>query len=454
MAGAGAAAADDNVSAVIDQAPLGRLHWRIFLMCAAIMTLDGFDLGLLGFVVPAISADWGLPPSSFGFALSASLIGVAFGSAIAGWMGDRFGRRTTLLWMFVIGAIGSLLTAFATDLTTLSAFRFITGFGMGGTIPNVISLVNEFSPKRRRPFLVVLVYSMAAVGSVFASLIAAPLIGRFGWESMFVVGGVLPLAIGAVAFFLLPESVRFLIASGRDPARAAGLLQRLSGRSAEDELLRRALTVQQGAAAAAVPSTQLFAGWLQWVTPMLWVVFIGTQALVFFNSSWLPTLLKQGGFSIGVAIYATGLFHFGSVIGGLITSWLASRVPLSRLLALLYLFATISLLLLGSGVRSDLAAYTLAFLVGFTVVGASFCLGAFTSTCYPDALRARGVGWGLGIGRIGSIASPLLGGAAIAAGMSVDNIISTLALPAAVCCVVMVLVSRLHATGTARRAAP
>jgi AAHS family 4-hydroxybenzoate transporter-like MFS transporter len=118
------------------------------------------------------------------------------------------------------------------------------------------------------------------------------------------------------------------------------------------------------------------------------------------------------------------------------------------------LFATISLLLLGSGVRSDLAACTLAFFVGFTVVGASFCLGAFTSTCYPDALRARGVGWGLGIGRIGSIASPLLGGAAIAAGMSVDSIISTLALPAVVCCVVMVLVSRLHAAGTARRAAP
>jgi len=453
MAG-GAPAADDSVSAVLDQAPLGRLHWRIFLMCAAIMTLDGFDLGLLGFVVPAISADWGLPPSSFGFALSASLIGVAFGSAIAGWMGDRFGRRTALLWMFVIGAVGSLLTAFATDLTTLSAFRFITGFGMGGTIPNVVSLVNEFSPKRRRPFLVVLVYSMAAIGSVFASLLAAPLIGRFGWESMFVVGGALPLLIGAVAFFLLPESVRFLIASGRDRARSAELLQRLSGRSAEDELLRRALTLQQGAAAAAVPSTQLFAGWLQWVTPMLWVVFIGTQALVFFNSSWLPTLLKQGGFSIEVAIYATGLFHFGSVFGGLITSWLASRVPLSRLLALLYLFATISLLLLGSGVRSDLAACTLAFFVGFTVVGASFCLGAFTSTCYPDALRARGVGWGLGIGRIGSIASPLLGGAAIAAGMSVDSIISTLALPAVVCCVVMVLVSRLHAAGTARRAAP
>ena len=291
----GAPAAEDSVSAVIDQAPLGHLHSRIFLMCAAIMTLDGFDLGLLGFVVPAISADWGLPPSSFGFALSASLIGVAFGSAIAGWMGDRFGRRTALLWMFVIGAVGSLLTAFATDLTTLSAFRFITGFGMGGTIPNVVSLVNEFSPKRRRPFLVVLVYSMAAIGSVFASLLAAPLIGRFGWESMFVVGGALPLLIGAVAFFLLPESVRFLIASGRDRARSAELLQRLSGRSAEDELLRRALTLQQGAAAAAVPSTQLFAGWLQWVTPMLWVVFIGTQALVFFNSSWLPTLLKQGG---------------------------------------------------------------------------------------------------------------------------------------------------------------
>lgn len=449
MAGAGAAPADDRVSAVIDEAPIGRLHLRIFLMCAFIMTLDGFDLGLLGFVVPAISAEWGLPPSSFGFALSASLIGVAFGSAIAGWMGDRFGRRTTLLWMFVIGAVGSLLTAFATDLTTLSVFRFITGFGMGGTIPNVISLVNEFSPKRRRPFLVVMVYSMAAVGSVFASLLAAPLIGRLGWESMFVVGGVLPLVIGAAAFFLLPESVRFLVARGRDGERAADLLQRLSGRAAGDPLLRDALSARPATdgSGAAAPSSELFAGWLRWATPLLWIAFIGTQALVFFNSSWLPTLLKEGGFSIDVAIHATGLFHFGSVIGGLVISWLASRHPLSRLLALLYFAAMVSLLLLGSGVRGDLAAYALAFCVGFTVVGASFCLGAFASTCYPDTLRARGVGWGLGIGRIGSIASPLLGGAALAAGMSVDTIISTLAAPAAVCCLVMVVIARLQAAG-------
>jgi AAHS family 4-hydroxybenzoate transporter-like MFS transporter len=107
----------------------------------------------------------------------------------------------------------------------------------------------------------------------------------------------------------------------------------------------------------------------------------------------------------------------------------------------------VSLLLLGSGVRGDLAAYALAFCVGFTVVGASFCLGAFASTCYPDTLRARGVGWGLGIGRIGSISSPLLGGAALAAGMSVDTIISTLAAPAAVCCLVMVVIARLQGAG-------
>jgi AAHS family 4-hydroxybenzoate transporter-like MFS transporter len=187
----------------------------------------------------------------------------------------------------------------------------------------------------------------------------------------------------------------------------------------------------------------LFAGWLRWATPLLWIAFIGTQALVFFNSSWLPTLLKQGGFSIDVAIAATGLFHFGSVIGGLLISWLATHFPLSRLLALLYLMATISLLILGSGVHNPLAAYVLAFCVGFAVVGASFCLGAFTSTCYPDNLRARGVGWGLGVGRVGSIASPLLGGAALAAGYEVDTIISTLAIPAVVCCVVMVLISRL-----------
>jgi len=441
---------NDPVAVVIDESPIGQLHWRIFLICAAIMSLDGFDLGLLGFVVPAMAADWSLPPSSFAFALSASLIGVAFGSTIAGWMGDRLGRRAALLWMFVIGAVGSLLTALCTDLTTLSICRFITGFGMGGAIPNVIALVTEFAPKRRRSFLVVLVYSMAALGSVGASVIAGPLIAHAGWQSMFVVGGVLPLLVGVLAFFALPESVKFLIASGRQPQTAAELLQRLSGRAAEDPALLRALqaplpTTSQ-ATAAASSSRLLFAGWLRWATPLLWIAFIGTQALVFFNSSWMPTLLRESGFPLEVAIQATGLFHFGSVFGGLVTSWLASRYSLSRLLALLYLLATLSLLALGAEVTSVAAAYLLAFCVGFGVVGASFCLGAFASSCYADTVRARGVGWGLGIGRIGSISSPLLGGAALAAGYTVDSIISTLAVPAAICCIVMLLITRLQPT--------
>jgi len=441
---------NDPVAVVIDESPIGQLHWRIFLICAAIMSLDGFDLGLLGFVVPAMAADWSLPPSSFAFALSASLIGVAFGSTIAGLMGDRLGRRAALLWMFVIGAVGSLLTALCTDLTTLSICRFITGFGMGGAIPNVIALVTEFAPKRRRSFLVVLVYSMAALGSVGASVIAGPLIAHAGWQSMFVVGGVLPLLVGVLAFFALPESVKFLIASGRQPQTAAELLQRLSGRAAEDPALLRALqaplpTTSQ-ATAAASSSRLLFAGWLRWATPLLWIAFIGTQALVFFNSSWMPTLLRESGFPLEVAIQATGLFHFGSVFGGLVTSWLASRYSLSRLLALLYLLATLSLLALGAEVTSVAAAYLLAFCVGFGVVGASFCLGAFASSCYADTVRARGVGWGLGIGRIGSISSPLLGGAALAAGYTVDSIISTLAVPAAICCIVMLLITRLQPT--------
>jgi len=443
-------AANDPVTALIDEAPIGRLHWRIFLICAAIMSLDGFDLGLLGFVVPAMAANWSLPPSSFAFALSASLIGVAFGSAIAGWMGDRLGRRTALLWMFVIGATGSLLTALCTDLATLSICRFITGFGMGGAIPNVIALVTEFAPKRRRSFLVVMVYSMAALGSTGASVIAGPLIANWGWQSMFVVGGVLPLLVGAVAFFALPESVKFLIVSGKQPKIAADLLQRLSGRTDDDSALLKALQVPLPNAAesrAALSSSGLlFSGWLRWATPLLWIAFIGTQALVFFNSSWMPTLLREAGFPLQVAIQATGLFHFGSVFGGLATSWLAARYSLSRLLALLYLLATLSLLALGAEIRSVTAAYVLAFCVGFGVVGASFCLGAFASSCYADTVRARGVGWGLGIGRIGSISSPLLGGAALAAGYTVDSIISTLAVPAAVCCIVMLLITRLQPT--------
>jgi AAHS family 4-hydroxybenzoate transporter-like MFS transporter len=440
--------AQDSVAAVIDSAPVGPLHIRIFVLCAAIMSLDGFDLGLLGYVVPAMAAEWTLPPASFAFALSASLIGVAFGSTIAGWLGDRFGRRTALLWMFVAGAVGSLLTALCNDLTELSICRFVTGFGMGGTIPNVIALVTEFAPRKRRSFLVVLVYSMAALGSTGASIIAGPLITNLGWQSMFVVGGFLPLLVGSLAFFLLPESVRFTITSRRNVAGAATLLRELSGRDEHDPLLQQALIVPAGASPGAPvtePAARLFAGWLRWATPLLWITFIGTQALVFFNSSWLPTVLRQAGFRLEVAIQATGLFHFGGVVGGLLTSWLASRTSLSSLLAILYALATLCLVALGSGVRGDAAAYLLSFSIGFTVMGASFCLGAFASGCYPDPLRARGLGWGLGVGRVGSVASPLLGGAALAAGFGMDTIITALAIPAAVCCVAMFLMSTLRA---------
>jgi len=422
-----------DVGELIDRQPLGAFHWRVFGLCAAVMLLDGYDLGALGFAVPSIAADWNVPAATFGLALSASLIGVAFGSLVAGWLGDRIGRRKSLLLMFFIGGVACLLTAWCTNVTELIACRFFTGIGMGGTIPNAIALVSEYAPRARRTFLVVLVYSCAALGSTLGSIAATHLIPTYGWRSVFVVGGLLPFVIAAICWRWLPESLQFLVVRNRVPGQARQLALRLEPSLRAVHELQLVSTRDSTSPRARIGD--LFAGRLKIVTPLLWVTFIGTQAMVFFMGGWHSTLLTRAGHPLDLALRGLALVHFGGMVGGLLVSWLSDRARPELLLCLNYCAAVMTLLALSATVHSPGLTLVLSFMAGATVIGSSFCLGAFASSCYPPQLRATGIGAGLGIGRAGSITSPLLGGMAIAAGLATASILASLAIPAAVCAV-------------------
>ena len=422
-----------DVGKVLGEAPLGPQHWRIVLLGALMMMLDGYDLSVMGLALPAVSEAWKVDASAFRWALSASLVGVGVGSVISGFLGDRLGRKHTLVAMYVLGALACLGTVTATDMPRLVLWRFLVGVGIGGAIPNVIALVTELMPERRRALLVVLVYSGAALGGAVGSLLASVIIPAYGWTSVFYVGGLLPLAVAAVVWKAVPESPAFLIAQGRLHPHAVRTVLRLRpGLRAEEA---QGLFVGDRPAHASRGLAALFVEGRAACTLLIWTLFICTQAMVFFVQSWYVTLLTRDGHALESVLRTFSLWDLGALVGGIALAAMASRYSLERLLALAYAAAAASLLALGTVKELSLLTSIVTFLTGFSVVGASFCMGALAASYYPSAVRATGVGMGLGIGRVGSIASPILAGSALAAGWSNEQIFMAALVPASVAAV-------------------
>lgn len=417
-----------SVSKVIDEAKLSNYHFQVVAFGAIMMMLDGYDLSAMGLAVPAIAEAWAIEPSSFRWALSASLMGVGVGSLLAGLCGDRWGRRATLTGMFGFGAMACLGTVFANNVNELVFWRFLVGIGMGGAIPNIIALVSELMPAKRRPLMIVLVYSGAAVGGGLGSLLASVIVPLYGWQSVFMVGGILPLVVALFVFKALPESPAFLIANGRRDPQASATILRLRPDFPKDQTERLSfvdsgLGLRPGVGA-------LFGKNLGIATLLFWTLFICTQAMVFFIQSWYPTLLTRNGYDIETALQIFSLWDFGALTGGIVVAGLASHFKLEKLLSFAYLLAALCLGMLSLDIQNTTVTQILTFATGFSVVGASFCMGALAAGFYPSEIRATGVGWGLGVGRVGSISSPLIGGAVLAAGWTNSEIFTTAMLPA------------------------
>lgn len=430
------APASTTVQQLIDSAPIGPLHVRIVVLCALVLMLDGYDLAAMGFALPAITKDLGIAPAEFGPALSASFVGVAVGSLLGGPFGDRHGRRLAILAWFMLGGAAALATTTASSLREFEIWRLFTGLGMGGVIPNAVALVSEYMPARRRAFLTVVAFSSAALGSFAGSLFSAWLVPVFGWQAVFLIGGFGPLVVALVAFLGLPESLYSLGAHGRVDA-AAAIARRLRGGPLQPDLVLAPPPVTP----SRMPVRELFDGARKLATPLIWMLFVGTQALVFFMVSWLATLLTQLGMPMDRALIAMSIFHLGSLIGGLFVAWHSDRRSPEKMLGLAYATAAVSVGLLAAGGTQGGIVYPLCFTAGAGVVGASFCLGALAAGYYPPRVRAMGIGWGLTVGRIGSITSPTLAGLALGAGWTVPAILTAATLPAMVCTITVLVLS-------------
>ena len=432
-----------DIRQFLDEHPLSTFQLMVALTCGAIAFMDGYDVQAMGFVAPALSADLQIPRAALGPLLSSGTIGMMFGALTFGPLADRFGRKPILLTCTLIFGIMSLVTATANSLQTFAIYRLITGFGLGGAMPNTIALTAEYAPKKYRSTAVTAMFCGFSIGAAVGGFVAAALISRYCWESVFVVGGLIPILIAIFSAVFLPESIRFLLLKGGQQKRVANYLARISPDSAGYDEITAGVDEH---ASHGFPVKELFKQGRAVATPLLWVCFFMNLLVLFFLNSWLPTLMNDAGIKAETAILITTLFQISGTIGAVFLGLMFDKGFSFRTLALAYLGAAASVILIGqSGASIGLLVLTVTA-AGFCVVGSQTGSQALVAGFYPTAIRSTGVGWCHGIGRIGSIIGPILGGALLTLGYQTNRIFWVIAVPALIAMTAAYLVAGIQKT--------
>jgi AAHS family 4-hydroxybenzoate transporter-like MFS transporter len=421
-------AATVDVTDFIDRHPVGRSQLRILLVCAAVLFIDGFDTQAIGYVAPALAKDWALTRGALAPVFSAGLFGLMIGALMMGPLADRVGRRRIIIASTAAFGLFSIATVFTHDLTSLLVVRFLTGLGLGGAMPNAVALTSEYAPHRRRATMVMAMFCGFSVGAALGGLLAAALIPAFGWASVFLLGGIVPLLLVPLLIVSLPESARFLALRGDADHEVAGLLTRVAPQTQFTPQTR--FTVREPKLAG-LPVAHLFAEHRTAATLAFWVVFFMSLLDLYLLSNWLPTVLNDLGASVSVAAVVGAMLQVGGVVGTISLGAVIDRFSF-RALALTYLVAAVAVIAIGFSGHSIALAALAIFCSGFCIVGGQIAANALAATFYPTTMRSTGVGWALGIGRIGSIVGPLIGGVLLSRNVGAENLFIAAAIPAVI----------------------
>jgi MFS transporter, AAHS family, 4-hydroxybenzoate transporter len=416
-----------DVIALLNEHRVSRYQVLVAALCAAVVFMDGYDAQAIGYVAPTLSRLWQLKPGALGPVFGGGLFGLTIGALVAGPLADRLGRKPVILFSTFFFGVCTLLTVTADSLSSLLVWRFLTGLGLGGAMPNAIALTSEYSPDRSRATMVMVMFIGFSLGSALGGAIAAQLVPIYGWTTVFWLGGILPLLLLPVLVIWLPESIRLLALRETEDAKVARVLARISPALRFDSGTRFVAAEEHP---PGFPVRHLFTEGRSAGTLLLWVMFFMNLLDLYFLANWLPTVIHNTGISVRLAVLATALLQVGGVVGTLILARLIDRFRPYPVLAATYFCAALFLAGIGYAGSAIALIMALVFAAGFCVVGAQIGANALAALYYPTFIRSSGVGWALGIGRIGSIIGPVVGGILLAQQWNITTIFLVGAIPA------------------------
>jgi AAHS family 4-hydroxybenzoate transporter-like MFS transporter len=433
-----------DASAVIERQRPGRFVLRLVVLSILITFFDGFDMNVIAYAAPYMKDEFALDQVRMGYIFTAGTLGIMIGGFLFGYLGDRFGRRWTII--AAAGSFGllSLLLAAAWDYPSLLILRFLGGLGMGGLLPLCWALNIEYVPRRFRATVVTVVMLGYTLGGSLGAPMTMWLAPQHGWQGVFVFGGVASLAVTLLLAFGLPESIRYLIVKEREGDRVEAYLRAIEP-GLEVPPNASFVLVDERTDRTRFSPARLFEGRLLWVTPLIWIAYTASSLTIYFKATWTPLVLELLGYTRSEAAVFSSVSSIGVALGGLLLMRFVDRLGAISI-------AVISALAVPVLVYSGLwptGFYTflwLNLLATIMVGGAHFGMISLCGIFYPSSFRANGAGWAASIAKLGAIAGPLLGGFILATSFPVKFIFALLAIaPAILAVVVFVLTRRLKA---------
>ncbi|AUT50049.1 MFS transporter [Achromobacter sp. AONIH1] len=403
-----------SIPTLIDNERLGAFQWRVLILCFAIALFDGFDTQAIAFTGPAILSAFGLPAGSLAPILTAGIVGMTIGAMTLGMVGDRIGRRPTIMLSLAIFGAATLATAWAADTRQILVLRFIAGLGMGGCTPVLLALAAEYGPARLRGAIMTGVLLGLPAGAMLGGLLAARMLPLIGWEGIFIVGGAVPLAMLVLIALVLPESLYYRATRG--DAQGQRYISKVLSKIVTRTLPPEAHFTVPESAVARASVRALFADGNAGKTVAIWAVYLLNWVAWFMLLSWLPTVLRAAGLPAEDAPLGTVIVNAVFIICAIPLSLLLPRVDTRRLLAAMFAVGIVVALGLGFAGQNWTLVFVLVGTAGFGVGGQQIALNYLIVGAYPTALRATAAGWSIGMGRAGAIVGSAIGGSFLAWG--------------------------------------
>jgi len=411
--------------AIIAERPMSGLQWAVVAICSILNGIEGFDVLAITYVAPSIAEGWHLDKAVVGMLISSGLAGMGIGSILLAPFADRAGRQTALLLSLAMPAIGMALSAMSPNILLLALSRFFSGIGIGLLLAVISTVVAEYSNDRRRALALSLMMVGYPIGAGIGGAGAAMLLQHHDWPSVFWFGAIVTAAMIPAVLFFVPDSVDFHVARGRPDAldRINRLLVRM-GHPTTDSV------PPPPERQARVPLTTILGPRLIRITVTVSASFVLFISTFYFYIGWLPSLVVDMGFTkAGGASAAVGVTS-GGAIGGIVFGLLSRRIGLKRLLILSMILTWIAISLFGHVPRELLLVQVSAFLVGFVMMGAIIGYYSLMAAVFPTDARATGMGFVVGVGRIGAVLAPITAGALMKAGISNASVGAVMALGA------------------------